>query len=61
MEFILIKFASSSTAVCTLLLDHLLYGGADLAGSLGGAHSGSSENELLYQLGIIKDDETWGR
>ena len=61
VEFILIKFASSSTYVCTRLLNHLLYGGADLAGSLGVSHSGSSENELLYQLGILQDDRTWER
>ncbi|CAB4039036.1 Baculoviral IAP repeat-containing 6, partial [Paramuricea clavata] len=61
VEFILIKFASSSTHVCTHLLNHLLYGGADLAGSLGVSHSSNSENELLYQLGIIQDDQTWER
>ena len=68
MEFVLIKLASCSPPLCTRLLRQLLYGGGIsekpdgcLAGSLGVSDSSNSDNELLYQLGIVKDDQVWNR
>ena len=68
VESIIIKLTSYCPALCTRLLRQLLYGGGvadqgrgSIAGSLGVSDNGSSENELLYQLGIIKDEHTWDR
>ena len=68
VEFILIKVASYSSQLCTQLLTQLLYGrglskqpDGCLAGSLGVTDSCNSENELLYQLGILQDDQAWSR